>query len=352
MNKRIGTTMAALSLIALALAGCDTATDTARGAESPSAGAATNSAPAALKDNKSGFDADITNNSLAVSPDEKTAVVSDSREKSVLVYDLAQGELRKKIGGFGTPRNIVFVNDGSEFVVSDSSLGTLRFYSSADYTLQDEVVVGPGAFGTAVSPNGKTLYVNNQAHSTVTVVDLEERKPTDVITGFSRPRQGIKVSQDGKHVFVTNFEGDKVSVFDADSRKILRELAGFSKIRGISVAADGNTLYAANSGRNSISVVGLGKGAATKEIKVGREPYGAALSPGGKLLFASNKADNTIDVIDVTENAVVKKIEGFKEPRQAIVFSRDQDRAYVLNRDLSIARVNVADLSITDTVGQ
>lgn len=350
MNKRISTTMAAISLIALAFTGCDAATDTASGAGSPSTGAAASSGAETPENSRPGFDADITNNSLAVSPDEKTAVVSDSREKSLLIYDLAEGGLRKKIGGFVTPRNIVFINDGSQFVVSDSSLGTLRFYSTEDYALQDEVVVGPGAFGTAVSPDGKTMYVNNQAHSSVTVVDLETRRPTDVITGFSQPRQGIKVSPDGKHVFVTNFEGDKVTIVDAASRKVIRELTGFSKIRGISVTADGNTLYAANSGRNSISVVDLRKGDITNEIEVGREPYGAALSPDGKLLFASNKTDNTIDVIDATENTVVKTLEGFKEPRQAIVFSHGQNRAYVLNRDLSVARVNVEDLSIIDTV--
>ncbi len=349
MNKRIITTMAALSLIALALTGCGAATDTA-GAKSTSTGAAADSNQVAPEYSGTAFDAEITNNSLAVSPDEKTAVVSDSREKSIRVYDLAAGGLIKKIGGFGTPRNIVFINEGSQFVVSDSTLGTLRFYGTEDYALQDEVVVGPGAFGTAVSPDGKTMYVNNQAHSSVTVVDLEARKPTDVITGFSQPRQGIKVSPDGKRVFVTNFEGDKVTVVDADSKQILRELTGFSKIRGISVTADGNTLYAANSGRNSISVVDLRNGETTNEIEVGREPYGAALSPDGALLFASNKADNTIDVIDVTENTVVKTLEGFKEPRQAIVFSPDQNRAYVLNRDLSVARVNVEGLSLTDTI--
>ncbi|MEC5180568.1 YncE family protein [Arthrobacter sp. CG_A4] len=121
-------------------------------------------------------------------------------------------------------------------------------------------------------------------------------------------------------------------------------------IRGISVTADGNTLYAANSGRNSISVVDLRKGDITNEIEVGREPYGAALSPDSKLLFASNKADSTIDVIDVTANTVVKTLGGFKEPRQAIVFNHGQKRAYVLNRDLSVARVNVEDLSLADTV--
>ena len=47
MNKRIGTTMAALSLIALALSGCDAATGTASGANDPSTDAAASSNPAA-----------------------------------------------------------------------------------------------------------------------------------------------------------------------------------------------------------------------------------------------------------------------------------------------------------------
>lgn len=297
-----------------------------------------------------GFDTHITNNSLAVSPDEQIAIVSDSREQSILVYDLTKGKLRKKIDGFGSPRNIVFIDGGSEFVVSDSTLGTIRFYNSKNFTVKDEVVVGPGAFGTAVSPDGKTLYVNNQAHNSVTVVDLEKRKPIDVITGFAQPRQGIKVSSDGKYIFVTNFQGDKVSIVDATTKKIIREITGFSSIRGISITADGRTLYAANSGRNSISAVDTLDGNIKGEIKVGREPYGAALSPDDKLLFASNKADHTIDVINVADLRIVKTIRGFKEPRQAIVFSQDGDQAYVLNRDLSIACVDVKTYTITDII--
>ncbi|GED15079.1 beta-propeller fold lactonase family protein [Aneurinibacillus migulanus] len=296
-----------------------------------------------------GFDDNITNNSLAISPDEKLAVVSDSREKSIRVFDLVKGTLRKEIDGFITPRNTVFINDGSEFVVSDSTLGTLRFYDVNNLTLKDEIVVGPGAFGTAISPDKETLYVNNQAHSSVTIVDLERRKPTEVITGFAQPRQGIVISHDGRYVFVTNFKGDKVSVIDTETKSIVREITGFSMIRAISVAADGRTLYAANSGRDSISVVNISKGEITNEIKVGREPYGAALSPDGKLLFASSKLDNRIDVINTLDNRVIETIKGFTEPRQAIIFSHDGSRAYVLNRDLSLSRVDVKAGMITDT---
>lgn len=296
-----------------------------------------------------GFDSNITNNSLAISPDEETAVVSDSREQSFLVYDLKKGTLRKEIKGFVTPRNIVFVDGGSEFVVSDSTLGTLRFYNTKTLKLKDEVVVGPGAFGTAVSPDGRTMYVNNEAHSTVTIVDLEIHKPTSVITGFAQPRQGIVVSPDGAYVYVTNFLGDKVSVVDTAAKQIVREITGFSKIRAISVTPDGGTLYAANSGRNSISAVDISQGKIVDEIQVGQDPYGAALSPNGKILFASNKLDNTINVITVPDNRVIGTINGFNEPRQAITFSKDSKRAYVLNHDLSISLVDVDTRTITKT---
>ncbi|WP_227793347.1 beta-propeller fold lactonase family protein [Paenibacillus guangzhouensis] len=295
------------------------------------------------------FDGSITNNALAISPDEQTAVVSDSRVQSIRVYDLARGTLRKEIDGFVTPRNVVFVDGGKTFVVSDSTLGTLRFYDLKQLTLKDEVVVGPGAFGTAVSPDGRTLYVNNQAHSSVTIVDLEKRKPTAVIAGFAQPRQGIVMSPDGRYVFVTNFKGDKVSVVDAATNSIVREITGFEMIRGISVTKDG-ILYAANSGRDSISVVDIAQGKIISEVKVGREPYGAALSPDGKLLFASSKVDNTIDVITVSDYRVIKTIKGFLEPRQAIIFNRAGDVAYVLNRDLSISWVNVKDRVIMNTI--
>lgn len=55
-------------------------------------------------------------------------------------------------------------------------------------------------------------------------------------------------------------------------------------------------------------------------------------------------------MINTADQRVVKTIEGFKEPRQAIVFSHNGDQAYVLNRDLSIARVDVKTYTITDII--
>ncbi|MFX8577791.1 phosphate ABC transporter substrate-binding protein, partial [Acinetobacter baumannii] len=54
------------------------------------------------------FDGQIRNNSLALSPDEATAVVSYSERPDVIVYDLATGAVRGVLRGYVTPRNIVF----------------------------------------------------------------------------------------------------------------------------------------------------------------------------------------------------------------------------------------------------
>lgn len=37
---------------------------------------------------------------------------------------------------------------------------------------------------------------------------------------------------------------------------------------------------------------------------------------------------------------VKKTITGFNEPRQAITYSQESDKAYVLNKDLSISIIN------------
>jgi YVTN family beta-propeller protein len=152
-------------------------------------------------------------------------------------------------------------------------------------------------------------------------------------------------------VFVTNFKGDRITIIDSDTLEPDGEITGFDGIRAVSISANGKTLYAANSNSNSIAVVDLGKRQITDNVPVGRDPYGAALSPDGNLVYSGDKADNTLTVVDTSTRKVVGKVVGFDEPRQAISFTRDGRQAYVLNKDLSIAIVDVGALQIANTIG-
>ena len=76
---------------------------------------------------------------------------------------------------------------------------------------------------------------------------------------------------------------------------------------------------------------------------MGKDSYGVSLSPDETILLSGNKMDNTISVVDIATFTNTKTITGFKEPRQAIVFSKNGKQVYVLNNDLSISIVSLAE---------
>lgn len=293
------------------------------------------------------FDKDIKNNSMAISTDETIAVVSNSEYNTVKVYDLATKTLKKELTNFGTPRNIEFSTDGNSFYISDSSHGAILEYDTDTLTLKRKMDLAKGAFGFTIIDN--TMFVNNQAESTVTMLDLNSGEITKVIEGFAQPRQGIISSVDDTKVYVTNFKGDDIRVIDLETLEISQTISGIPAIRAISV--DDTFLYAASSKDGTISVIDATTGEIYKTIKTGDETYGAALSPNADIILAGNKASNNVSVIDVNDDyKVINTIEGLNEPRQAIVYSNNDGEAYVLNKDLSIAKVNYQTAEIIEEI--
>lgn len=296
------------------------------------------------------FDREIKNNSLAISPDESIALASYSDSVHVKVYNIQTGRTIKNIGGFLTPRNIVFSPDGKVFYVTDSGLGLLLVYDAVTLKMIKTYPIGYGAFGSTLNKDGDLIFINNEAASTVTVIDLTKKTAKGIIAGFAQPRQGIKLNPANTKLYVTNFANDKITVVDVATLRIDSSIRGFNKIRAISITKNGNILFAANSGTNSIAVVDLKTGNVHKEISVGKDPYGAALSPDETILLSGNKLDNTLSVVDIGKLANIKTITGFKEPRQAIVFSKNGKQVFVLNNDLSVSIVSLAANKIIRTI--
>lgn len=296
------------------------------------------------------FDGAIKNNTLAMHPNEKMAVVASSEKPEIVIYDLANGKVKSILKGYLTPRNIVFAPDGKSFYISDSSKGLVERIDSESLKTIKQYAIGPGAFGTALSNDGQALYVNNQSNDTVTVMNTDTGVAQAVIKGFAHPRQGVRLSPDGHRLYVTNFLGDKITIVDTAENKIIGEINGFNNIRAISVTADGKTLFAANSGSDTVAVVDIESQKVTADIPVGKQPYGAALSPDGKYIYSGNLADNSVSVIDAEKQSVITTIAGFNHPRQALVFTRDNKYAYVLNQDLSLSKIDRVTQHIVDTL--
>ncbi len=296
------------------------------------------------------FDMDIKNNSLAINPSETIAVVSNSTISEIKIYDLKEGKVVATLDEFVTPRNIAFAKDGSHFYISDSTYGNIREYSAETFELTRTFDLEQGVFGFTLTNAGDKIFANNQAASTVTVIDLKSGNVEKVIEGFSQPRQGIIVDSNDEFVYVTNFEGDDVRVVNTKTLEIEKTLKGIPSVRAISVDKEGKYLYGASSSENSINVVDIETGELVKSIPVGEEPYGAALSPDQKLILTGEKVSNQVSVINTDTLEVTSTITGFDEPRQAIVYSSNPNQAYVSNKDLSISLIDYAEGNIIKTI--
>jgi YVTN family beta-propeller protein len=296
------------------------------------------------------LESSIHNKALAVSPDGRTAVASCSERPDVIIYDLEAKRVRGVLNHFITPRDIQFDPTGRYFYVSDSSLGVVKKIDTASLKTISVLLASPGPFGTTISNDGRTLYVNNEAASIVTVFDLVSGQPIAHINPYSQPRAETRCSSDRPLLYVIDFWDDKVDIVDTATEQIAEQISGFSKIRAISVTRDGKTLFAANSGTDTIAVVDLPSRSIIATIAVGRKPYGVALSPDEQFAYVGNLTDNTLSVVALSSLQVTATIFGFIEPAQAIAFARDGSNAYVLNSGLSVSIVNLTTNRIVSTM--
>lgn len=343
-HRRLWSSMAVLLVAVGAVTGCAEADPPTTRTDPATLGSYGNDRP------PKPFDADIKNNAMAVSPDETRAVVANSESGRVRIVDLKGAETTIEISGYVTPRNILFAPDGKSFYLSDSSRGVIDRIAVPDTRLLSRMPLGAGVFGTAITTDGNILYANNQASGTVTVVDLIQRIPVAVISGFAQPRQGVKLSPANDVLYVTNFKGDRITTVNPATNKVIAQIEGFNQIRGLSISKDGSRLYGANSGDNTISIVDTASGATIQRVPVGDKPYGAALSPNESVLLSGDLGSNTLTVIDPSTGAIKGSITGTAGPRQAITFAKDSTRAWVLNENLSVAEIDLPGMRVTRTL--
>jgi YVTN family beta-propeller protein len=170
---------------------------------------------------------------VAVTPDGKTAFVTNLRSGTVSTIDV---KTRTKdptditVGPY--PAVVKVTPDGKTAFVTNfgpfTSLnvptpGSIGTVSTIDVKTRakdpTDIVVGPGAVGLAITPDGKTAFVANRSGDTVSTIDVKTRtkNPTDIPVGANP--NGVAVTSDGKTAFVTNLTSGTVSTIDVKTRK-------------------------------------------------------------------------------------------------------------------------------------
>jgi YVTN family beta-propeller protein len=185
---------------------------------------------------------------------------------AVWVIDTSTNKVVTASSGKGYVQSIVFSPDGKHTYFgtydSDVLLPQVLVFDTGE-------IISLPPFGAVnamtITPNGRYLYVPYvQFNGTVSppeivaIVDTVTNTVATVqveTTPFGATLTGIAVTPDGKYVYLSNQASNSVSVIDTVSNTIVKTISVEYSPAGLAVTPDGKYVYVSNNVSNSVSVI-------------------------------------------------------------------------------------------------
>jgi YVTN family beta-propeller protein len=211
-----------------------------------------------------------------------------------------------------------------------------------------DVIYGlSGPTGVVVSANSKYIFVAEYSNNTLAVIDAATHQIIDNAIYAGTRAFGVALTPNGKTLYVGNVGG--VFGFTTNSFIQTQSLTGSGTSYGLAVSPNGKSLYVVAGGSGEISVFDTaGAGTFVKNIAVGTDPIDVAFTPNGKTAYVTNSFDGTVSVIDVKTSSPGSPITGLDVP-YGINITPNGETAYVLNAD-SVGVINTKTNTVTASI--
>lgn len=228
--------------------------------------------------------------------DDDTAVVTAEGLRSLLVVDVAAGEVRGQIAIDQDVAHMVATSprSGRAYVANIGS-GTATVVDLINSNKLADLKAGAGTEGIALVRNEAELWLANRDAGTVTVYDA---KSLQALAEFPLAGVPIRIEADDLRgrVYITLARADAVAVIDVETRQEIQRLSfaidadnsrqtaldsvapGGSTPVGVLLSGDGAWLYIAHTNASVISVYNAETLAREALVPVGLEPDGMAWS--------------------------------------------------------------------------
>ena len=205
---------------------------------------------------------------LAFSADEKFLYAAGGNDNLVVIYQLADGKLRRdgeitlaKPADVVSPAGLcvdarrqrlyVVAKDSKSFFICD--LQTRKVIK------EEKLEAEP--YTCQLAPGSDELFISLWGGSKVLVYNVATGKMSGEMTTNSHPNDMV-FTRDGKYLFVPNGNDNTVSVIETASRQVLEHLSASlfpdapigSTPNGVALSADEKTLYVANADNNCLAV--------------------------------------------------------------------------------------------------
>ncbi len=188
--------------------------------------------------------------------DASTLYVTAQTGHKLLTFSTGKRAVTGEIA-FDVPLNGTAVSrDGKTlYVTGGESEGLVFIVDAASGRIEKSIPVGHSPTAPVLSPDGKTLYVCERFNNRIAFLDLAAGKESAGVEVLREPI-AADISQDGRWLFVANHNPDgpadvdyvasKISVIDTQTRQVatIKLVNGSEGVRGIKLSPDGKYVFA------------------------------------------------------------------------------------------------------------
>jgi YVTN family beta-propeller protein len=169
--------------------------------------------------------------------------------------------------------------DNGKVIVATSSADNQTFiFNTTENNLIAKIKVGDIPKGIKISPNENYVFVANELHGTVSIINLKNLSVIKEVPIGQVPHN-IVFSPDGLKAYVTVQGEDKIVVIDTNSFEIINEIQDSKGPHNLDITNDGNLLFVSNAASNDVAIVNTTSSEILKKIPVSLGHHGIDVSP-------------------------------------------------------------------------
>ena len=226
---------------------------------------------------KTGDDPEI----FDISPNGKLLAVSNEDDNELTIIDLSTKKILKSIQNVGVePEGVNFSPDGRYVYVTSEGTNSVIIIDPWKQKIINEILVGNRPRRGIFVNEGSEYWVSNELNGSVTIINT---KNFEIIKTISFSVKGIKsqditpvdfaYSKKLEKVFVTLGSANHVAVVNTKSHDVENNILVGSRVWGAALTRNDKELIVTNGNSDDISVIDLKKLVAISSIPVGKTPH-------------------------------------------------------------------------------
>ena len=218
------------------------------------------------------FDIDVENKIIAVSNED---------DNELTIIDLETKKIVESIKDVGVePEGVNFTPDGKLVYVTSEGTSSILIIDPWKRKILNEILVGNRPRRGIFVNNGTEYWVSNELSGTVSVIDTfkqEIKKTINFSVDGIRDQQITPVdfayAVKKNLVFVTLGNANHVAAVDATSYEIKKYILAGKRVWGADISTDEKELIVTNGNSDDISIIDVERFVTVKDIPVGKTPH-------------------------------------------------------------------------------